>query len=325
MLRSTRKAALAVAASLLSLSACGLGTAGGFIPDTQSAGELKDVKPLDGLSISVGSKNFTEQILLGKIAAILLRSKGADVEDLTNIPGSVSARQAIVKGKVDLEWMYTGTAWISYLGHDSGIPDSQKQYEAVRAADKAQNDLVWFKPAPMNNTYGFATPTETAKKLGISKLSDLAKVPAAQRTFCVESEFASRNDGFQPMLKKYGIPLGQEVKRDHVRTLDTGAIYAATDRGDCTFGEVFTTDGRIKALDLTVLKDDRAFFPKYNVAVVVRQPVLDDYPQLRDLFAPVSAKLTDDTLIALNAKVDVEGQQPVDVALDWLRSEHFVR
>ncbi|HEX3003042.1 MAG TPA: glycine betaine ABC transporter substrate-binding protein, partial [Angustibacter sp.] len=132
MLRSTRKAALAVAASLLGLSACGLGTAGGFIPDTRSAGQLKDVKPLDGLSISVGSKNFTEQILLGKIAAILLRSKGADVEDLTNIPGSVSARQAIVKGKVDLEWMYTGTAWISYLGHDSGIPDSQKQYEAVR-------------------------------------------------------------------------------------------------------------------------------------------------------------------------------------------------
>ncbi|HEX3004469.1 MAG TPA: glycine betaine ABC transporter substrate-binding protein, partial [Angustibacter sp.] len=148
---------------------------------------------------------------------------------------------------------------------------------------------------------------------------------AAQRTFCVESEFASRNDGFQPMLKKYGIPLGQQVKRSQVRTLDTGAIYAATDRGDCTFGEVFTTDGRIKALDLTVLKDDKQFFPKYNVAVVVRQPVLDDYPQLRDLFAPVSAKLTDDTLIALNAKVDVDGQQPVDVALDWLRSEHFVR
>ena len=74
-----------------------------------------------------------------------------------------------------------------------------------------------------------------------------------------------------------------------------------------------------------MLKDDRAFFPKYNVAVVVRQPVLDDYPQLRDLFAPVSAKLTDDTLIALNAKVDVEGQQPVDVALDWLRSDPFVR
>ncbi len=325
MPRTTRTASVLAAAALLSLSACGLGTAGGFIPKTRSAGVLKDVKPLDGLQVSVGSKNFTEQILLGKIAAILLRSKGASVEDLTNIPGSVSARQAIVKGKVDLEWQYTGTAWISYLGHDSGIPDSTKQYEAVRDADAAKNHLVWFKPAPMNNTYGFATPTETAKKLGVSKLSDLADVPAAQRTFCVESEFASRNDGFQPMLKKYGIPLGQKVKRSQVRTLDTGAIYAATDRGDCTFGEVFTTDGRIKALDLTVLKDDKAFFPKYNVAVVVRQPVLDEYPQLRDLFAPVSAKLTDEQLITLNAKVDVEGQQPVDVALDWLKSEHFVR
>ncbi len=176
----------------------------------------------------------------------------------------------------------------------------------------------------MNNTYGFATPRETAEKLGVSKLSDLAELPTEELTFCVESEFANRNDGFQPMLKTYDIPLGSAVPRDNVKTPNTGAIYAATDQGLCNFGEIFTTDGRIKALDLVVLEDDRNFFPAYNVAPVIREEVLKKYPQLRDLFNPVTAKLTDETLIDLNARIDVDGERPADVAFDWLKSEGFI-
>lgn len=279
---------------------------------------------LDGAGIAVGSKNFTEQLLLGKMAVILLKSAGADVEDLTNIPGSASARSAQLQGQVDMQWEYTGTAWISYLGHAQGIPDEDKQYQAVRDQDLKENDLVWLPPAPMNNTYGFATPRETAKKLGVSTLSDLTKLPDDQRTFCVESEFANRNDGFEPMLKAYDMPLGSEVSGDSVKTLNTGAIYAATDEGVCSFGEIFTTDGRIKALDLQVLKDDRDFFPAYNVCPLVRGEVLDKNPQLKDLFNPVAKKLTDETLINLNSRIDVDGQRPADVALDWLEQEGFL-
>lgn len=322
MLRRTL-VSLAATACLAATAGCGLGTAAGFSPSGQLAGPVKDVK-LDGASISVGSKNFTEQLVLGKIAVILLKSAGADVTDLTNIPGSASARYAQVDGQVDMEWEYTGTAWISYLGHTKPIADEQKQYEAVRDEELKKNDLVWAKPAPMNNTYGFATPTETLKKLGITKLSEIADLPVDQRTFCVESEFKNRNDGFQPMLEKYDLPLGKEVPQGNVKTLATGAIYAATDKGECNFGEIFTTDGRIKALDLTVLKDDRQFFPKYNVATVFRKEVLDQHPELKDLFAPVSAKLDDKTLIELNAQVDVDGRDPVDVAHDWLTKQGFL-
>ena len=310
-------------ACLATTAACGLGTAAGYTPSGELAGPVKDVD-LDGASLSVGSKNFTEQLILGKIAVILMKSAGADVTDLTNIPGSASARYAQVDGQVDMEWEYTGTAWISYLGHTKPIPEEQKQYEAVRDEDLKENGLVWLKPAPMNNTYGFATPTETLKKLGISKLSEIADLPPDQRTFCVESEFKNRNDGFEPMLKKYGLQLGKDVPQGNVKTLATGAIYAATDKGECNFGEIFTTDGRIKALDLTVLEDDRAFFPKYNVATVFRKEVLDEHPELKDLFAPVSAKLDDKTLIELNAQVDVDGRDPVDVAHDWLQKEGFL-
>jgi osmoprotectant transport system substrate-binding protein len=306
------------------LAGCGLGTAAGFTPSGTLSGDVKEVD-LSGSSVSVGSKNFTEQLILGKIAVILMKSAGADVTDLTNIPGSASARYAQIDGQIDMEWEYTGTAWISYLGHTKPIPDETKQYEAVRDEDLKENDLAWLKPAPMNNTYGFATPTETLKKLGITKLSEIKKLPKDQRTFCVESEFKNRNDGFEPMLKAYGIPLGSGVSGSDVKTLATGAIYAATDQGECNFGEVFTTDGRIKALDLTVLKDDKNFFPVYNVAPVIRKQVLDDNPDLEKLFAPVAKKLTNKVLLDLNAQVDVDGRDPTDVAQDWLKKEGFLQ
>lgn len=308
----------------LGLSGCGLGTSGGFVPTGKPAGPIADVD-LSGASIGVGSKNFTEQLILGKMAVILLRSAGADAADLTNIPGSSSARQALIEDQVQMQWEYTGTAWIAYLGETKPIPDEKKQYEAVRDRDAKENQLVWLDPAPMNNTYGFAGPTETIKKLGITKLSELSKVPKKDLTFCVESEFNNRNDGFDPMLKTYGMAKGSSFPEDNVKVLDTGAIYSATDKGTCTFGEVFTTDGRIKALDLTVLEDDKAFFPKYNVAPVLTQAVMDEHPEVEDLFGPVVKKLTDDVLIDLNAKVDVDGADPAEVAFGWLEDEGFIK
>lgn len=324
MTRRTRLGALATASAALSLVAgCGLGTAGGYAPSGRLAGPLGEVPSLDDAEISVGSKNFTEQLILGKIAVILLQSDGAKVADLTNIPGSSSARQAMIADQVDIEWEYTGTAWIAYLGETTPIPDPKEQYEAVKKADVAHG-LTWLKPAPMNNTYGFALKSATAKKLGLKGPGDIKKVPMEQRTFCVESEFASRNDGFRPMLKAYGLEYGKDVPAGNIRTLDTGAIYAAVDRGLCTFGEVFTTDGRIKALDLAVLDDTEKFFPNYNVAIVGRTPVMEKYPQLAQLFGPVSEKLTSDVLIDLNAEVDVKGREPVDVAYEWLVDEGFL-
>ena len=323
--RSLRPVLAGLLASCLAapLAGCGLGTAAGFTPSGTLAGPVEGVD-LGGASLSVGSKNFTEQLILGKVAVILLKSAGAHVTDLTNIPGSASARYAQVDGQVDMEWEYTGTAWISYLGHSKPIPDEHKQYVAVRDEDLKKSGLVWLEPAPMNNTYGFATPSETAKKLGVSKLSDLKSLPKSQRTFCVESEFKNRNDGFEPMLKAYGVPLGSGVSPGSVKTLATGAIYAATDQGACNFGEVFTTDGRIKALDLTVLADDKNFFPVYNVAPVLRKQVLEQNPDLKKLFAPVAAKLTNKVLLDLNAQVDVEGKDPTDVAEAWLKKEGFL-
>jgi osmoprotectant transport system substrate-binding protein len=323
----TRAAAVlaALLAAPLALTGCGLQAASQYTPSAEP-GSIHQLRGIDGAQIVVGSKNFTEQLILGKIAVIALQTAGFDVVDRTNIPGSVPARKGMTGGAIDMEWEYTGTAWLSYLGEKKPIPDSQAQWAAVRKADLA-NGLTWLPPAPMNNTYAFAVRSEAVPRLGgISTLSQLKDVPVQQRTFCVESEFASRNDGLVPMLKTYGVPLGdpQGVPRRNIKTLDTGAVYEATDQGACNFGEVFTTDGRIKALDLTVLEDDKQFFPKYNVSAVVQTATLNEHPELKRIFAKITPLLTNDTMQRLNARVDVDGDQPGDVALDWMVSQGLV-
>ncbi|WP_245927689.1 glycine betaine ABC transporter substrate-binding protein [Nocardioides silvaticus] len=325
-LRTAFGATLTTICLLVAVSGCGLGTAGGRVLSGSLAGPVADVESLDGLDITIGSKNFTESILLGKMAISLLASAGADVTDLTNIPGSASSREAHLQGQIDAMWEYTGTGWIAYLGETKPIPDEQKQYRAVRDRDLEENDLVWLPPAPMNNTYGFAMTQETKKRLGITKLSQIKDVPVEDRTFCVESEFTNRPDGLPGMLKTYGIPQGKPngVPDENLETFQTGAIYSATDAGKCSFGEVFTTDGRIKALDLFVLEDDKEYFPKYNVSLVVREEVIEEHPQIADLFAPVTKALTDEVLLELNARVDVDGEEAVDVAFDWLVDEGFL-
>ncbi|WP_232524682.1 glycine betaine ABC transporter substrate-binding protein [Nocardioides mangrovicus] len=325
MMRALR---LAVVAALvaISTSACfGLGTAGGYVPTGKLSGAVADVKSLEGVNLSVGSKNFSENILLGKMAIILLQSDGAKVKDLTNIPGSASARQAMLDDQIDGMWEYTGTGWITYLGHEKPIPDEEKQYTAVRDEDRKKNGLDWLQPAPMNNTYGFAVTAATAKKFNITKLSQLKDVPQNERTFCVESELINRPDGLKGMLQTYGVPLGSGVPRSNLKTYQTGAIYDATAKGSCNFGEVFTTDGRIVALHLKVLEDDKSFFPKYNVSFVVQNAILKKYPQIEKLFAPVSKKLTNQVLLKLNAKIDVDGDEPAEVAYEWLKQNGFVK
>lgn len=197
----------------------------------------------------------------------------------------------------------------------------EQQYKAVYDAD-LKNGLTWLPYAPMNNTYAFAIAEKKGEELGITKLSQLADLPPEELTFCVESEFAKRDDGFVPMLEAYDLTESDLAK---VTNLDTGVIYTATANGTCNFGEVFTTDGRIPGLDLRVLEDDREFFPLYNLSFVAKTSFLEEHPEVADIFAPVLSKLTNEVMLELNAKVDVEGEDPAIVARDWLKSEGLVK
>ncbi|QBS41182.1 glycine betaine ABC transporter substrate-binding protein [Nocardia sp. CS682] len=314
---------LAVAAGLLLVAGCGL-ESGGAVPLRVGPGSIGPVPELEGARVIVGSKDFTEQNILGYLIEFAMSAAGAEVRDLTNIQGSNSLRDAQLHGQIDVAYDYTGTGWINYLGKETPIPDEVGQFEAVREADLAAHGMVWTAMAPMNNTYALVTSSRTAEETGVRTLSDyaalIAKDPAAAAT-CVGTEFNVRQDGFPGLARKYNIDAGKVRKQ----IVQDAVVYQATaDAKQCRFGSVAATDGRIPALNLVLLQDDQGFFPKYNAALVMRKSFADAHPQVAAVLAPISQRLTNAEITELNRQVDVAGREPAEVARDWMVAQGFV-
>jgi osmoprotectant transport system substrate-binding protein len=311
----TKLARLLGLVAVLTIVAVGCGGGGGGASGSAD---------LSGAEFTVGSKEFTEQLILGEITLQVLENAGATVNDQIGLAGSVAAREALESGEIDMYWEYTGTGWITYLQHTDPIPNSQKQYEAVAKEDLKKNNIKWLPPAPANNTYALAVRKEAYDKLGVKQLSDFEQLineNPEEATLCIASEFATRDDGLPGMEKAYGY----EFPKDNVVTIDEGLIYEATDQGEkCNFGEVFATDGRIEGLGLEIIEDDKSFFPIYNPSLTVSKQVVEENPQVEKLFAPIAKKLDTDTLQELNAQVDIEGLPEEDVAEKWLSENEFI-
>jgi osmoprotectant transport system substrate-binding protein len=294
-----------------------LGLAGCAASETTTEEATGDL-PLAGLTGTIGAKDFSEQYILGNMVSILLNEYGAET-DYSTIVGSANVRTALESDEFLGYWEYTGTSWLAYNEQDAPVAGVQAQYDAVKELDAAKG-IAWLNGAPFNNTYAFAIRSEKASELGVSSLSDLAALPASELTFCVESEFAARPDGWEGLKTTYGLTDAVTV------TLDTGAIYAVTDEGvQCNFGEVFATDGRISALDLLVLADDKEYFPVYQGAFTLKQSTLDAYPAIADIINELSALLTDQVMQSLNAKADVDGEDPADIARDFLIEQGLIK
>jgi len=277
---------------------------------------------LSGSSFTVGSKEFTEQLILGQITIQVLEDAGADVSDETGLVGSDTVRGALTGGEIDMYWEYTGTGWINHLGNTDPVVGAEEQYDAVAEADLEENGITWLEPAPFDNTYANAAATETAEDLGVTSLSDLAALEESDPdavTLCAAAEFLARDDGLPGLEEAYGFSFGDEVSE-----LELGLVYTSIDEADpCNFGEVFATDGRIAALDLTVLEDDEQFFASYLPSLNVGEGV-EGIDQLEALFGPVAAALDTETMQALNAQVDVDGDQPEDVAREFLEQNGLI-
>jgi osmoprotectant transport system substrate-binding protein len=333
--RRSRTQLLALVAVLaLLVAACGGGDQlesggdeGGGDESGSEGGELTaGTESLDGASITVSSKDFDEQQVLGYISVTALEAAGASVDDQVNLGGTDANRQALLSGQVGHYWEYTGTGWINHLGNTDPIPDREEQYNAVKEADLEQNNLVWLEPAPFNNTYGLAFRSEAAGDLGnpetLSDLGALIENDTGQATLCVETEFESREDGLPGMEETYGY----EFPDSNVTGLDTGVIYSAIDEGDpCNFGEIFTTDGRIAALELTVLEDDEGFFPLYNATPVFTRDLYEQYGEaLEACFNPIAEALSQEEMTELNKRVSSDGERPQAVAESFLNDNDLL-
>ncbi|MFH9863090.1 glycine betaine ABC transporter substrate-binding protein [Streptomyces sp. NPDC017202] len=317
-----RRTPCALAVLLVLASGCGL-TSGSPMVDDVSPGSIGKGEPLKGADLTVTSKSFTESLILGAMLGIAFEAAGADVLDRTGIQGSIGGREAIRKGDADAMYEYTGTAWITYQGNSEPITDPRRQWEAVRDAD-VRNGVTWLPQSRLNNTYALAMNQANHKKYGTKTLSEVAALSRSDPeavTLCVEGEFANRADGLPGMQKAYGM----DVPADRITQMDTGIIYTQTAKGSCTYGEVFTTDGRIKSMNLVVMADDKKFFPNYNAAPVINTETFEKWPAIAEVVDPVTAKLDNAVAQELNAKVDVDGEDPHQVALDWMKAEGFVK
>ncbi|CAL9557529.1 glycine betaine ABC transporter substrate-binding protein [Streptomyces sp. NPDC090994] len=315
-----RPGCLLLAAALL--AGCGL-TSGSPMADDVEPGTIGRGRPLAGADLTVVSKEFTEQLILGAIMGIAFEAAGAEVLDRTGIQGSVGTRAAVENGDADATYEYTGTAWITYLGNSEPVPDPHRQWAAVKEAD-AGNGLTWLPAAPLNNTYALATNQANFEKhrtRTMSEVAALSKEDPGAVTLCVEGEFANRADGLPGLQKTYGMRL----PAGNITQMDTGIIYTQTAKGACAYGEVFTTDGRIESMDLVVMEDDKKFFPNYNAAPMIRTDTMKKWPAIADVLDPVTRALTNDVARELNAKVDVDGEDPHQVALDWMTEKGFVK
>jgi osmoprotectant transport system substrate-binding protein len=310
---STRALPALLLTGALALAACGGDTGTGA-----GGGESNTDVDLSGVSLSVGSKEFTEQRVLGQVLVQALQAAGADVTDNTNLTGTSVVRQSLESGEIDLYYEYTGTGWITILGETEPVPGADAQFEAVKEADAA-NGITWFAPAEANNTFAIAANQQAVDEFGVESISDYAEVvnenPEAGR-LCSSAEFINRNDGLPGVEETYDF----DLPGDQVVQLEPALVYTQVGAGeDCDFAVVFATDGQLIAQDLTVLEDDQAFFPPFNLAVTMTTEVYEANAEAYDeLLGQISDALTDDKLTELNARVDVDGEDPARIAEDFL-------
>lgn len=306
---ATGRAMMFFLALLVLLTACGGGDGGGADNGSEGGDALADQIDLSGVSFTVGSTNFTEQLILGEMAKQALTAAGATVSDQTGLVGSSVVRAALLNGQIDGYWEYTGTGWVTYIGETKPKDTEQEQFDAVKKAD-AENGVAWFAMAPLNNTYAIAVSKDGGPD--ISKVSQIPDVLKDNPGVCADAEFISRDDGLPGLEEKYGLEFKKVVE------VQIGLIYTQIGT-DCGFGEVFTTDGRIVAQNLKTLEDDQNFFPKYNAAMTMRQEMYDENAdQCEKLFGAIAEKLTNDTMIEMNSAVDVDGKNAADLARQFL-------
>lgn len=322
--RLWRVLALLTSAGLVA-AACGSDDAGDTAVGGNDDTVVQDVaaSELSDLSVTVGSKDFTENILLGEMFTLALEDAGAEVDNQTNLGGTVVNRDALESGNIDVYPEYTGTGWTVHLGQEDPSFDSLELYNDTAEMDLAENGIHWVGISPFNDTYGFATgPDLTEANGGAFTLETMAAYleENPDATLCLESEFPDRPDG----LVLFEEATGYDVPDSQIQILDTGLIYIETAQGNCDFGEVFTTDGRIPALAMSLVQDPGVFI-LYNVSFTMTDELHQQAPEALDVLAhAILEPLDEERMAELNAAVDVEGRTHTEVAEEYLRAEGII-
>lgn len=265
--------------------------------------------------VVIASKPMTEQYILAEMLTQLIeKHTDITVEQTLGIGGGTSNIQpGMVSGEIDMYPEYTGTGWLFVLKEEL-ISDPMALYDAVKKSYDEEYAIAWLDLYGFNDTYGIAIKNSLAEELGIETYSDLAEKGGSLR-FGAEYDFFEREDGYPGLQETYGIDFDKTVE------MDIGLKYEAIGSDEVDVINVFSTDGRLAQYDLKVLTDDLNFFPSYFCTTIVRNETLENYPELTDVLNMLAGQISDDEMTYMNYLVEINNEDPKQVATDFLNEK----
>ena len=267
--------------------------------------------------IVVGSKNFTEQLILGELVVQLLeRSCQTNVDGRFYLAGTYICQQAILAGRIDIYPEYTGTALAAVL-KQTASGDAAHVYEEVKREYRQKFDLDVLAPLGFDNSFAMVMRGDDARRMGLTKLSQLEPL-APQLKLGVGYEFLERQDGYAGLVRTYDLKFAETP-----RVMDLGLLYRALENRSVDIVAGSNTDGLIAALGLVVLEDDRHYFPPYDAVLIVRPEIFQRCPASRSVLESISGRITADDMRRMNYQVDGEKKDAGEVARDFL-SQHVI-
>lgn len=270
-------------------------------------------------TIAVGSKDFTEQVIMGHMVADLLEAHGFATNRILGLGGDDLVFTGMHRGEIDIWMSYSGTIYSVLLGNELVLgADPDELYRESQRQLLERHNLVLLEPIGFNNTYVFVADRSLVEKHGLTKVSDL--IPIADTLTLGGSILfmGDRQDGIRGVEAVYG------MKFRRTRAIESGLLFQAMQLGQVDLIVAFSTHGQIAALDLVMLEDDRQLFPPYHAGLIVRAQVLEQYPELREILGKLEGAIDDVTMARLNYEVDGHRRNPRDVAQEFLREAGLI-
>lgn len=265
----------------------------------------------------IGSKPFTESELAGEMLALLAESRGIPVKRRFYLGGTLCF-DALRAGKLDAYVEYTGTGLVNLLG-EPPLKDPRAAFARVREEFRRRWSLEWLEPLGFNNSYALVLRGTDARRLGVSRLSELRKFPKTFRCG-FDLEFADRPDGYKGMVERAGAGFCSSV-----RQMAPGLMYEAAASKQVDLISGYATDGRIAGFGLAALQDDLGFFPPYEACPLIAPGAARKAPGVAELWGRLAGRIDGGTMTRLNAEVDVRKRAPREVAREFLAAAGLLR
>ncbi|HHT63839.1 MAG: glycine betaine ABC transporter substrate-binding protein [Bacillota bacterium] len=316
------KGLLLITLILLVFAVAGCGGSQPVADEQTPAEEQQEATAEKTTTITVSSKPWTENILLGQLLLDYLENNGYPVENQLALGETNMLRPALESGQIDVYWEYTSTL-VEVLMKGTPNPDKDANFKQAHDWDLENNNIKWLDYAPLNDTYAFVANPDFAAKYNLKTASELVELinSGEKIIMCAAEDYVKRSDGLPHIEEVYGF----KFPRENIKTVAWGLNLLALNEGEADINVCCTTDAKLKEYNVVILEDDKHAFPDYYAAPTFRNEIIETYPELPELVKKLSSVLDTETMIGLNYQVDVEGKSHEEVSRSFLQEKGLLK